>query len=437
MSDDRSRCAPAAPVVHLAPPSGWLNDPNGLHVRDGTWHAYYQHEPDHDVWGPMHWRHATSTDLMRWTDHGIVLSPTAAGMMFSGCVVIDHHGRAGFGSGQRIAVLTIASEQDQVQALATSPDGYTWELFDGNPVLADGACPDFRDPSVVDMGDEWLMALAVGPVVGFYRSDNLQTWRACGEFDPELPSGYVVECPDLIEVVDDLDRPRWVLTYGSLLGPLRTSETHAAVGDIVDGRFVASSAAIRLDHGPDFYAAQTYHGTETTVAVMHAWMGNWAYALEVPSAGRRGVLTSPRSLAVSGDTLRCEPLASLGSCFSDRIVGGRWSSNRSQAALVRGNEFTVMLAGVDGDEAYVAAGPDEIEVARRPIKNANDREWERVVFSNDGGEVLAVFDHGTLEVFAAGGACSMLTFPGDSWRLTLGGDGCIFATPPPDRLTRG
>lgn len=39
------------PRYHLAPPAGWMNDPNGLSWFDGYYHAFYQHYPWQPVWG--------------------------------------------------------------------------------------------------------------------------------------------------------------------------------------------------------------------------------------------------------------------------------------------------------------------------------------------------------------------------------------------------
>ena len=33
------------PVFHLAPPAGWMNDPNGLIYFNGRYHAFFQHHP--------------------------------------------------------------------------------------------------------------------------------------------------------------------------------------------------------------------------------------------------------------------------------------------------------------------------------------------------------------------------------------------------------
>ncbi|MDO4436896.1 MAG: glycoside hydrolase family 32 protein [Coriobacteriaceae bacterium] len=60
---------------HLMPPVGWLNDPNGLHERDGVFHAYFQYAPFDVNGGVKMWGHSTSRDLLSWTYEGCVLMP--------------------------------------------------------------------------------------------------------------------------------------------------------------------------------------------------------------------------------------------------------------------------------------------------------------------------------------------------------------------------
>src|SRR5918996_1244762 len=88
---------PYRPLIHFTPKEKWMNDPNGMVYYKGTYHLFYQYYPGGTVWGPMHWGHATSTDLMHWQHQPIALYPDSLGYIFSGSAVIDKNNTSGFG----------------------------------------------------------------------------------------------------------------------------------------------------------------------------------------------------------------------------------------------------------------------------------------------------------------------------------------------------
>ena len=63
------------PLFHVTPAVGWLNDPNGFSVYKGEYHLFYQYHPYDINWGPMHWGHVKSTDLIRWERLPASLAP--------------------------------------------------------------------------------------------------------------------------------------------------------------------------------------------------------------------------------------------------------------------------------------------------------------------------------------------------------------------------
>ena len=53
---------------HLIPPSGWLNDPNGLCEFKGINHIYYQYTPFDATWGMKLWGHYTTADWITYKE---------------------------------------------------------------------------------------------------------------------------------------------------------------------------------------------------------------------------------------------------------------------------------------------------------------------------------------------------------------------------------
>ncbi|MBE0689378.1 MAG: hypothetical protein IH587_04570, partial [Anaerolineae bacterium] len=79
------------PRYHFLPPSGWMNDPNGVIEIDGRYHLFYQYNPHGAVWDKIQWGHAFSDDLVHWHDQPVALTPDTPGLdetgVWSGCAV--------------------------------------------------------------------------------------------------------------------------------------------------------------------------------------------------------------------------------------------------------------------------------------------------------------------------------------------------------------
>ncbi|NBE55601.1 glycoside hydrolase family 32 protein [Streptomyces boluensis] len=314
------------PRHHVRPAAGqWCNDPNGPVFHAGRYHLFFQHNPGAAVWGDIHWGHASSPDLVRWTDHGIALAPTPGGRdglgAWSGCAVVE--------DGVPTAVYTGMDRHDGIGSvmLARATDDSLDELKAEPEPVVPGPPPEldlnaFRDPFLfTHEGRRWAVvgaghrATGTGDVL-LYRVDSLTEWTYAGSLiDATDPVAARVagpatawECPALVPAGDG----RWVLllslwiddiTYSTayLTGELRTQG---------EGLSFVPAGGGMLDHGRDFYAPTALVEDDRTLV----WGWSWESRTEDESvaAGWAGCLTHPRELGVHADgALRLAPAREL------------------------------------------------------------------------------------------------------------------------------
>jgi beta-fructofuranosidase len=76
VSDPDKAADPHFPVVHIRPPRGWVNDPNGPIWHRGQYHLFFQYAR---VVPPLMrqvvWAHSSSPDLAHWDIHDVALAP--------------------------------------------------------------------------------------------------------------------------------------------------------------------------------------------------------------------------------------------------------------------------------------------------------------------------------------------------------------------------
>lgn len=308
------------PNLHFTTKKGWMNDPNGMFYKDGLYHLYFQHNPDSNVWGPMHWGHATSRDLINWKQEPIAIYPDSIGMIFSGSAIVDKKNTSGFGKNGKAPIVAIFTQHNmqgeqsgsidfQNQSIAYSHDnGYTWNMYKGNPVIKNPGIKDFRDPKVIwhEPTKKWIMVVAVKNKVSFYSSANLIQWTKESDFGEQMGNhDGVWECPDLF-ILNNENKNYWVLTSSiNPGGPNKGSATQYFIGDFDGHTFTSNSNKTKwMDYGADNYAGVTWsdNGSEK---ISMGWMSNWIYAREVPTINWRSATTLPRHLAiktVNGET---------------------------------------------------------------------------------------------------------------------------------------
>ncbi|MEZ4859578.1 MAG: glycoside hydrolase family 32 protein [Flavobacteriaceae bacterium] len=324
---------PFRPQFHFSPPEKWMNDPNGLVVNNGVYHLFYQYYPEDIVWGPMHWGHAVSNDLIQWEHKPIALYPDEHGLIFSGSAVIDKFNTSGFGTKENpplVAIFTYHLMEGekagrtnfQTQGIAYSLDnGDTWTKYKVNPVIGNSGIKDFRDPKVFwdETNLQWVLTLVAGDHAKFYTSKNLKEWVLTGEFGNNKGAhGGVWECPDLFPLkVEGTEEEKWVLLISINPGaPNGGSGTQYFVGEFDGKTFTTSQTETKwLDYGMDNYAGVTYNNAPNNERIFIGWMSNWNYAQDTPTEIWRSAMTLPRKISLykrdSGYFLKNYPISSL------------------------------------------------------------------------------------------------------------------------------
>lgn len=422
------------PLYHFTPPTGWINDPNGLIQKDGVYHLFYQYYnggwaladgqfKDSTEWGPMHWGHATSRDLVHWQVKPVALSPdkrigrtAVEGMIFSGSAVLDKNNTSGFGTKQNppiVAMYTLADTfgagSGQRQAIAFSLDnGNTWKKYSGNPVLPYNKSNTFRDPQVFWFGgaSKWAMVISCGDKVCFYNSPDLRQWSNVGEFGKDQSGiGAPWECPDMfpLEVTrDGKVEIKWVLIVSVQHGaPSGSFGTEYFVGDFDGQSFTdsATSSEVKwLDYGSDNYAARTWQTTKQNLKqrTMVGWMANWSYAKNLPTSKYRGSMTIPRDITLHYD--------SFGYYLTQEPVPAVIAALRSKAVEVRLDDGHRVKPIQTSSPALIKA---DVVLSRKSSR------FELAVFQEQGEQFSVRYDARTSEVSVERRSYAGYTFDSD------------------------
>ncbi len=266
------------PQLHFTVKRGWNNDVNGPIFFNGQYHLFWQAFPFGVLWDSsfMYWGHATSKDLIHWTELSPALMLDRLGSAWSGSSIIDHHNNAGFGKDALVLVYTAFDRktEKEVQCLAYSTDnGVTFTHFDGNPILdtnAEVGTNQTRDPHVFWYAptQHWVMVLFEKDGMSIFNSTDLKSWTRKSHLKG------LFECPDLFELPIDGDKSRtkWVMHGGS---------TAYYIGAFDGMTFTPESTELRYAEGKNakgedlLYAAQSFAEMPDARRVQMAWGRIW------------------------------------------------------------------------------------------------------------------------------------------------------------------
>ncbi|MCF0130528.1 MAG: glycoside hydrolase family 32 protein [Pseudobutyrivibrio sp.] len=266
------------PCLHFTANHGWINDPNGL-VYDGQYyHLYFQYNPFNCIWDNMMWGHATSTDLVNWIQHDVVLFPDENGMMFSG---------SGIKKDDKLYFFYTAAGATRwsqsklpTQRMAISQDGgLTLEKQPG--VCVDVITKETRDPKVFwhEKSDAYIMVLYIDANdFGIFRSKDLYNWNPTQRLT--LPDAW--ECPDLIPFNVD-GREVWVFI---------AADGFFYAGDFDGYEFKTDGIKHEAYANKVPYAAQSYSGIKDRT-IQIPWL-----KLNANGINYNGAMGYPRELSL-------------------------------------------------------------------------------------------------------------------------------------------
>ena len=449
------------PQFHFTPEEKWMNDPNGLVYNNGNYHLFYQYYPDSTVWGPMHWGHAISKDLVKWEHKPVALFPDENGLIFSGSAVMDKNNTSGFGTEDKTAMVAIFTYHDmegekagrkdfQTQGIAYSlDDGDSWTKYEGNPVIGNDGIKDFRDPKVFwnEKKQNWTMLLVAGDHLQIWSSSNLKEWKKVSEFGKDKGAhGGVWECPDLFPLkIEGSDEEKWVLLISINPGaPNGGSGTQYFIGDFDGTTFTTDQTENKwIDLGRDDYAGVTYNNAPNDERIFIGWMSNWDYARETPTEKWRSAMTIPRKLTLRkiGDeiTLVNYPVTNFDKYVAlaypeseldiqvdrKRIIPLKYSNQSQIKFTLNKPNVELYFSNEIGDSLNIQIDRDKKVMQFDRMKSGKTDFSEKFAPSiqqieipnlpDDPIEIRMLLDHSSIEVFINGGQYVMTDqiFPND------------------------
>ncbi len=305
---------PHRPIYHFLPPANWMNDPNGLIQWCGTYHLFYQYNPEFPAPVSICWGHAISKDLVHWEDYPVALAPSPGGAdkdgCWTGCAVNDNG----------VPTLIYTGVFPEVVCIARGdPELVTWEKYQGNPVIP--APPEgmkvtgFRDPYVWREKDGWYLVLGSGikgkgGLALLYKSSDLQRWEYLHPLceGKEEETGFMWECPNFFPLDDKHILIASPIPLGYpiyLLGRYERNRLNVERLGKVDG----------CAHS--FYAPQVFIDGEGR-RIMFGWLRELRSPQAQEESGWSGVMSLPRLLTLKEgklsvdvvpevEKLRCQP----------------------------------------------------------------------------------------------------------------------------------
>lgn len=409
--------------LHIEPPRGWLNDPNGLCFFKGKYHVWFQYTEDSaDGNGLRSWGHYESYDMLSWKFVGTSLHPDIDSDktgVFSGSAVVNGDNLEIFYTGNvehegDFDYVTEGREANQIR-VATEDGRHMGEKA---VLLRNSDYPEFcschvRDPKVTFENGIWRMVLGARTLndegcVLVYEGASPDDFRFVKKLSiPDF--GYMWECPDMFELGGN--------TYLSMSPQGLKHEEYKYQNIFSSGYFRLEGDTLsdfeEFDHGFDFYAPQTFAAPDGR-RILIGWMGiggESGYSNPTVDLGWQHCLTIPRELTSAPDgAILQNPIKELESI---RLSPAKLENGQSWHKL----PFDLTVDAIEANEGFDMEigkaklswhGEGYLELSFEDEEAAGGRTSRKV--RADGLEGLRIIaDRSSLEIFINGGRKVMST----------------------------
>lgn len=315
---------------HLMPPTGWLNDPNGLCYFKGEYHIFFQYSPFNVNGELKFWGHYKSKDLINWQYLGVPLLPDQpfdCHGVYSGSALVEDDKMYLYYTGN---VKNFGEDYDYINNGRGS--NTILAISDGNIVnskkclLTNEDYPKnltchVRDPKVWKENDAYYMVLGARTkddkgIILLYKSLDKINWDFLNTIETNEPFGYMWECPDLFTLKNEtivIISPQGVEEEGYKYNNIYQSGYYILNGDYKTSNYTLNNF-IELDRGFDFYAPQTFLDDKNR-RILIGWLGlpdiEDLYTNKTIEKGWQHCLTIPRVLDIINNKLYQKPIDEL------------------------------------------------------------------------------------------------------------------------------
>ena len=413
--------------LHLMPPVGWLNDPNGLCQFKGVYHAFFQYSPLNAEGGVKMWGHYTSRDMIDWEYQGVTLYPDQpfdCSGVYSGCAFIEDGEMYLYYTGNvkledRDDYDYVNSGREANTVLVTSTDGVNFgrkRLLMKNSDYPADLTLHVRDPKVWKENGVYYMLQGArtkedsGQAIVFRSEDKLH-WSFHSRIKTNDKFGYMWECPDYFEVdgtkilsasVQGLTGDEWKERN------VYQSGYFVVDGDIL-GEYILSDYRL-WDYGFDYYAPQSFE-TDDGRRIQIGWMGMpdcEEYTNRTIEDGWQHCFTFPREVFVKDGIVRQRPIRELG----ERKILSEETKNRLETKNY--TVYEAVVSDISDDQFHAVLAENLIvkyENNRFVIEFINSRNNKvscgrkiRYVEMDHVTDVRILSDESSVEIFVNDGA---------------------------------